>query len=409
MKDKILQLLKQNKNELTVFSFLCINFLLFFTKETYMSDGIYPMHLVDTAIGFKSRTLIGSISGLLWEHPTKSNIFFLQLSVTVLTFFLVAVFLGGCIKKADEKTGKLLLYISIIVAVLPYGFRSYINLFELLDIYWVLSAVLCLLSAKGKRTLYLIPVFIITGLWVHYAFLLAFMPLIYILCFNACYREGSKRTYALTLVMIITSVSFSLYFLLTMRKFDVISFEEFTEYIIEKAGDKITAFESYVGSSFRPTTPDMFEYYAERYDAPENIFDIPPFFTYAYFYLKSAIGDTSLAGIICDIILASPLVAFFIAVWKTAMKKTSDKQEKLLYFLCLITPIVHAVSLFTSSDTSRWLSIAVISNLFLLAVFIKDRSAAVGDALIDIISKTQKHKKILLPVLIFYLSIIFIW
>ena len=132
--NKLKELFLKFKYETAIFTALSMNFLLFFTKDDIMSDILYPLHLVDLKIGFISRTLVGSISGLLWEHPTENNIVFLQSTVVILTFFLTSLYLGKCIREAEGKNGQILFILSLIIAVFPYGFMSYINLFELLDI-----------------------------------------------------------------------------------------------------------------------------------------------------------------------------------------------------------------------------------------------------------------------------------
>ena len=402
--NKLNELFSKFKYELGIFTALSLNFLLLFTKEDIMSDILYPLYLVDVRIGLISRTLVGSISGLLWEHPTEGNIVFLQTLVTVLSFFLIAVFLGGCIKKAEEESGKLLFMLSLVVAVFPYGFMTYINLFELTDIYWLLSAVLCLLVADGKKTAFLVPVLIFTGLWVHYSFLLAFMPLIYVLFFRKCLKEKSKYNYILTGVMLTVSVGSTLYFMLTMRSISTMTFDEFLDYIIDKAGSPITSIERYVGIGFR-----SFNETNRLYKLTEISEDLPDIVKALVGYFKMALKDTTLFAIICDLLLASPAVAFFEAIWARAMKNTEDKKERFLYFLCLISPLVQLFACFTSSDTSRWLSDMIISCLLMLALFIKDSAAPVTNALIYVTDRLKTHKTPLLFGLLIYLSIVFVW
>lgn len=407
--NKLKDILLKSKYELSLFAALCMNFLLFFTKNDIMSDAIYPIHLVDLKIGFISRTLVGTINGLLFQNPTKAEVAFIQTIVCIITFFLTSVFLGKCIRKADENSGRILFVISLIIAVFPYGFMTFINLFELLDIYWLLSAVLCLISAENKATALLIPVFIIVGLWSHYAFLLAFMPVIYILCFSFCLKHKSKYAYILTAFMIAVSVPATLYFFATNRTFNVISFSEFEDYIMNKAGDKIILFEPYCGEIFRPMEEFPFEHYEEVYSLPGWVKDASPSVQTLYCSFFFAFADSSVPGVITDIILVIPVVLFFEAIWKKAMSTTEDKTEKFIYFLCLISPIIQLIACLTSSDTSRWLSIMVISSLFLLALFIKEKTAPVSEALCSITEKLEKHKAPLLFVLLFYLTIVFVW
>lgn len=381
-----------------------MNFLLFFTKDDLMSDILYPLHLVDLKIGFISRTLVGSISGLLWEHPTENNIMFMHAAVTLLTFMLTAVYLGKCIKQADEESGKNLFLISLTVAVFPYGFMTYLNLFELLDIYWVLSAVLCLLVSDNKKTAFLIPVFIFTGLWVHYSFVLAFMPLIYVLCFNKCIKEKTKTAYLLTSLMVAVSVPATLYFMLTNRTFNVIPFEEFIDYIIEKAGSEITSIERYIGTAFRP-----YDEMNRLYNISDMSENTPTLLKALVGNFKMALRDTTLTAIVVDFVLASPAVIFFEVIWKKAMKASADKKERFMYFLCLISPVIQFAACFTSSDTSRWLSLMVISNLFLLALFTKEKASPVTDAMNGLAQQLERYKAPLLFVLLFYLTIVFVW
>lgn len=409
--NRIKDIFLKSKYELMIFAALSMNFLLFFTKDDMMSDILYPLHLVDLRIGFISRTLVGSISGLLCKNPTEGNIAFLQTAVIIITFLLTAVFLGGCIKKADEKSAENLLIISLIVAVFPYGFMSYINLFELLDIYWVMSAVLCLLSSESKKTAFLIPVFIFTGLWVHYSFVFAFMPLIYVLCFSKMFREKSKTSYILTGVTVVISVSMTLYFVSTCRTFNVMPFEDFIDYIIDKAGSEITSIERYIGNGFRPND-QMNEIYgiSDLPDINPELVEIMPEAVKGLIgNFRMALKDTTLFAIICDFILISPVLTFFSMIWVNAMKKTEDRKEKFIYFLCIISPLVQLFSCFISSDTSRWLSLMVISDLFLLAYFLKNKTAAVTESTNGIMSWLKKQKSVIIPVLIFYLTIVFVW
>ncbi len=406
--NKLKNILSKTKYEAGIFLTLCVNFLLFFTKEDLMSDIIYPMHLVDLKAGFISRTLAGTISGILWEHPTKTNIIFLHTAVVILSFLLTAVFLGRCIRSADKKSADNLFIVCIAVAVLPYGFMSFINLFELLDIYWLMSVALCLLCADNKKAAFLIPVFILTGSWAHYSFFLAFMPVIYILCIEKCVREKTRLTYILTAVMVTLSVPTVIYFFATSRSVTGISFDEFITYILEKAGSEITSMERYVGKSFRSFN-EMNRIY-HIVDAPsESVTGIAKLAAIIYGNVKFALEDTSLPGILCDFLLASPLLAFFECIWKKAMKAASDKKEKFIYFLCLISPLVQFFACFTSSDTSRWMSLMIISCLFMLALLIKEGHKAVSDSFNSIVQRLAEHRIPLLFFFIFYLSIVFVW
>lgn len=397
-------LFSKNKYELSIFSALMMNFLLLFTKDDIMSDILYPLHLVDVKIGFISRTLVGSITGLLWKNPTEGNILFMQCLTATLTFFLTAVFLGRCIKKAEGKGSENLFIISLIIAVCPYGFMSFINLFELLDIYWLLTAVLILLCAENKITAFLIPLLIFTGSWVHYSFFLAFMPLIYVVCMYKCIKSKTKSSYILTLVMVCVSVPTVIYFFATARSFNVMPFKEFLDYIIEKAGSPITSIERYIGTGFRPV------------DEMNRIYHITDMSEDSSHILKSVIGnfrfalrDTSPLAIITDFILASPLAVFFAVIWKKAIKLTEDKKLKFLYFLCFISPLIQLLACFTSSDTSRWLSLMIISDLFMLAYLIKEREEPVIQSLDGTMLILKKYKTPLIFILCIYLATVFVW
>lgn len=403
---KIKKFLTTYQTEMCILAVLCINFILLFTNspDRTIIDVAYPLHLVDIKAGLISRTFVGTIAGLLWEHPTKSDIANLLFVVNVLTFFLTAVFAGKCIKKAEPDIKVPLSVAVMITAVLPYGFRTFINLFELLDIYWVLAAVLCLLVFDGKKSAFFIPLFMFTGLWVHFSFVLAFMPLIYVICFYKLIKEKDKTALALTVVTVVTSIAFTLYFVLTSRTFNIISFNEYQRYIIEKAGDTITHMEQYFGRGFRPT---------EETDRLYNITGLPDnsplLLKLLIGYFKIALEDTTIACIIADFILASPLYAFFIYIWVRAFKTETDKQEKFIYFLCIISPLVHMFACFTSSDTSRWLSLGIISNIFLLLYFSKENDKPVTSAFSLICDKLKAHKAPVIFALCFYLQLVFTW
>ena len=407
--NRIKEILPKFKYELWIFAALAMNFLLFFTKDVIMSDAIYPIHLVDVKAGFISRTLAGTINGILFQHPTKAQVTSVHMAITLVTFFLVALFLGGCIKKAEENSKNNLFILCLIFAVFPYGFMTFINLFELLDIYWLLSICLCLLCSDNKKAALFIPLFIILGGWSHYSFVLAFMPVIYILFFDKCIKKKNRFTYILTAVMILISVSSTIYFFTTSRTFNVISFDEFTQYILEKAGDEITHFETYCGEAFRPYDEIPYDYYIEKYSLPEWTKDASDLKRAFYGYFAFTFIDGSFTGLISDFVLATPIIAFFALIWKKAIKKTEDKKEKFLYFLCLISPLIQVIACLTSSDTSRWLSIMFISNLFMVTYLIKEKHSALSDSFNGTFSLVTKHKSVFVPLLLFYLTIVFVW
>lgn len=407
--NRIKKLITDYRYEAALFAALMSNFLLFFTKDTIMSDGIYPMHLVDIKAGFISRTVAGTINGILFQNPTKAETAAVHMTVTAITFLLTAIFLGQSVKKAEEPGRKNLFLLCLVVCVLPYGFKTFVNLFELLDIYWLLTIVLCLLCEKKSKTALLIPAIIIFGGWVHFSFVLAFMPVIYVMFLQKCFREKSRFAYVLSAVMIVISVSSTIYFFSTCRQFNVISFDEFTEYILNKAGDKITQFETYCGEAFRPYDEISYDYYLEKYDLPEWTRTASDLKKSLYGYFVFTFIDSSVIGVICDFIFASPFIAFFAALWTKAVKTCGNKTEKFMYFLCLISPLIQVIACLTSSDTSRWLSIMIISDLLLLCLFIRENAVPVADAFNGIMKKLGEHKAILTAVLIFYMSVVFVW
>ncbi len=404
--------MKLNKNfllkfkyECSVFAALSLNFLLFFTKDELMSNVLYPLHLVDTRIGFISRTLVGSITGLIWDNPTKNNVTVLHIVIIVLSFFVTALVLGRYIKKAEGETQNNLFLLSLIVCVFPYGFMTYINLFELLDIYWLLTVSLCILASENKYTAFLIPVFIITGMWVHYSFLLAFVPVIYVLCIDKALNGNSLHGKILLTVMIAVSVSAAVYFNTTSRVFDVLSFEDFLNYIVEKAGDPVTALERHIGAGFRP-----YNELKKVYNIGENIPDnIPEILKNLIGSFQFALRDTTLSSIFADFILASPIALFFGKIWKEAIKKAESSKDKFIYFLCLITPLVQLVACFLSSDTSRWLSDMVISDLLLLIICTSGKNSAAALTMNKLMKKLNEHKAALILLILFYMNIVFVW
>ena len=51
----------------------------------------------------------------------------------------------------------------------------------------------------------------------------------------------------------------------------------------------------------------------------------------------------------------------------------------------------------------------VISDLFMLAYFLKNKAAAVTDSTNGIMIWLKNRKAVIIPVLVFYLTIVFVW
>lgn len=398
------KLFEKIKYEALLFAAMSFSLFTLAFKKVLVDDILYPLFLVDIKIGFTSRTLIGTLVGLIWEHPTKANAAVFQCGGLIFGFLLFSLFLGRCIRQAPPENRRPLLFIAALAAVLPLGAPHFVNLFELLDIYWLISALICVFMAKGKVSRYFAPLFIVLGLWVHYSFLFAFMPLIYIVYFALCCKEKNKNAYIPAALMVIVSVSFTLYFMLNARNLHSMSYFQFERCLQAKAGDALTRLDAYIAPTFQPA--EWVNNHFELFNPDSSVSTVERMLLGN---MKFVLRQNTPLEIIADLIITAPLLAFFSALWLRLIKSEREKPLRFLWLLCLISPLVQLFSLLLSTDTSRWCSHLLLSQTIILFSLLAYKMTGLTEALSALTARFYRYRTLILALAGAYCCLIFVW
>lgn len=404
--NKLISAVKSRKYEILIFAALCMNFLILLSRDELITSRFYGVLTFDTHFGVYSLTLIGSIIKLIFgEHPTIGNVLVFQWTALILGYILVALFIGGTVRRADEKYRNFLACLAVFVSVIHIGFSDFTELFDLLDVYWLIGVVIALFLAKNDITRFVVPLLAVSSMWVHYGFLMTYMPVIYIMCIYFFVKKSSKVGAVQLVFMLIFTVVGSCWFFFKGRSAGI-EYDDLLAYVLNKTGE-----------SSKDSVTYLWHHFSDMSD--NSYYDMTPFyevFGYELSPLSSIMGNIyvtfqviTFLKIAVYTVLIAPFVVFFEYIWKASIRATQNKAEKFVFFLCAISPIVNYIGFFTSSDSSRMAAHLIVSQLLILFMFVKDENTAVGEAVDRIKEFFTSHFAILSVFAVFYISMVFDW
>lgn len=404
--NKLLAAVKSRKYEIIIFAALCMNLLLLLTKEELVSERFYGALTFDTHFGVYSLTLVGSIIKLLFgSHPSLGNTVLFQFCALIFGYALTALFLGGAIRRADERHRTFLCCFAVFISVIHIGFSDFAELFDLFDIYWLIGVVLALFLAEKEITRFFVPLLAVTSMWVHFGFLMTYMPVIYIMCIYCFMKKKSKAGAVQLVLMVILTVAGAYWFFVGGRKAGL-EYSDVSAYIFSKTGKGLKDSVNYVWQHFTDMS-DM-KYY-----------DMEPFYAFVHYrynpltmalgYLYITFKAIPLTKILVYILLYVPFGVFFGTLWKNSACNCEKRENKFVFFLCAVSPLVNLAGMITSSDSSRMCAHLIISQTLLLFMFVRDGNQSVQNAVEKARAFISSRLPLAALLAVFYLSLIFAW
>lgn len=367
--------------EVLIFTLLIVQFI---TLELDFSKDVYSSVLVlDYRIGFLPRLFAGSVLSLFTDYKGKTqlNIFFFV--IFLITFILVAWLAGQIIRNSINGTEKTVCFLVALFLSGPYS-NSFLfpQLFSL-DRFLVFFTILSLVIINKPVLRWFLPLIVFMALATHHSFTFAYMPLIAILLVYEYYRSGYSRVNAAFCILnFLVMAFFTLFFYLNEGTDSFSSLKELVNYTS--------------GKTDIPIRNDMLEGY----------------FFMGYTDFREALIQHKQINI--NIILMClgamaffiPLGIIFFFAWKYCIKGSSDKFGKLVFILCMISPLASLPLFIISTDYFRAIISIIIVQYFLILYFIYYKNPIV----IQYIERTgryfEKHTLLLL-ILIAYFALSF--
>lgn len=337
----------------------------------------YGFYLADYRLGICSRMLIASLVSLLSGEKVTAGFLAAFTLLSLLTaFFLTAVLLGRVIKAAETDVRPAVIVLALLFCCAGNSVLMYAYINGMLDVYWYIFAALSILCVKSKIMRWFIPLFCLLGIANHYAFVFAFLPLILLLLHHES-SIGQPFKGARTLFWLSTALSFAaaVYFVLFANSTITLSQEEFLASI--KSRTDLPVWDDYFKGYFFLTDAQGIQV-----GGVKGLLKALADSAGESFRLQNALRI--LAG-------AVPPAILFGIIWRQAYKHSSGKGEKRRFVLCAFLPLCAVPALFISSDFSRWVSGALISQFALVFYLLFSGDAAVRGSLSLLKSKVTAN------------------
>ncbi len=341
-------------------------------REYYMIHYLYTYDH-----GFVSRGFVGEV--ISWFANAVSNELMgaISLSFYALLILGASLCIGKALNKASDskETFYPVLVLATVICILPMTFRLYYSDMRLDKLTWAI-ALIATFFACNKKTIFLaIPLCIIATL-VNPIFLFTSMILVSIILLQEFKSSGnSKKNGAICIIAYASMIALGIWAVVS---------------------EKMLGFEN---------AREMVDFYFSRYSGTneidyfkfENLW-LVDFFRTPEELLSVMINDFGIAwsGFFnTGVTLLFVFVPMFVLLgifWKNAMKKTDDKLQKFIFFLCMISPVAALPAIVLSWESAKLFGNNFVVQLSLLIYFIASKNEAVIKALKDVKIFAEKNK-----------------
>ena len=361
---KIAEKIKENKIFFTTFILLMVTGLTFILQRDVrglVDNYYYPLYVINYDCGYSSRLLVGAVFSLFFKDTLDISILTgVLLSVYLAFCFCLSLFVNKHLKKTDfEAVGVYVAFMTVSPA-----FVSLLNYFGIVDIFWFFCVMgaLCVVSKKGWR--WLVPIFCAVGLAIHEVFLTTYLPVIAIAVLYQFIKKPKASSFVFVAVCAVIVGAASVYFLILgdgTMKMNSAEMIQFARDRLDINGKNFDEF--YLKSVFFWETPGIngdegfFEYLRYNFNILNS--DHSRMQSVAFFALS-------------NLLTLSPFV--YLAVRAFGKEKNYGKR---FVYLCslMIFPLFIFQFLF-STDTERFAMHWLLSVLFLLLFFIREKDEA---------------------------------
>ncbi|MDD6011840.1 MAG: hypothetical protein PUC33_03225 [Oscillospiraceae bacterium] len=341
-------------------------------------SGYYIIHYLYTyKHGFIPRGLIGEI--ISWFTDSVSD----QLIQTLAVVFSLVLALAAsrCIGrvlskvKNDKENFLVVLFIILIICIIPGSFRLYFSQMTQDKLLWALT-LFAVLLCDNKYAIWFTPLLCFISTLINPVYLFCSMILIAIIMLQEFKSSGySVKNGIICAVSYIAMIAIGIYGVLSEKTTGFQTPQEFLDFY----------FSRYAGQLDAGTYQLFVEEWIFDYFEPMNRILERTFKTY---FLE---WGNAYNCFIALIFLALPFYAVLASFWKQVMRRESDKFQKLIFFLCLISPIVIIPPTIVSWEFVKYFYNNILVQLSLIIYYIVRKNPTVTNTVSDWISAIKSN------------------
>jgi len=353
----------------------------------------YGFYLADYRLGICSRMLIASLVSLLSGEKVTAGFLAVFTLLSLLTaFILTAVLLGRVIQVAETDIRPAVIVLAILFCCVGNSVMMYAYIVGMLDIYWYIFAALAVLCVKNKTARWLVPVLCVLGIANHYAFVFSFLPLILLLLYiETDTVQPPKGARALFWLSAAVSFAAAVYFVFIANATITLPQEDFIASI--KSRTDLPVWADYFSGYFFFTDRQGMEV-----GGVKGLLEALAGTAAESFRLQNTLRI--LAG-------AAPLLILFGFLWYKAIGFSSGRREKRRLVLCALLPLCALPALVISSDLSRWVSAALMSQFAIIFYLLFSGNEAIHKSIALLKSKITANPLYLAAVLFACLVVVY--
>ena len=365
--------------------YILIFIILYFEFEQTKADWIYTNNYMMTyyclsySVGFAPRLLIGTIVVSLYDVVTYSDFCnFITKSMIVL-FVLLAFIFGEMIRKSQSENKIAIVVIILLYCISPVSpwYRALQYNFGRLDLYQfiLLSIAFIIMSRSEKYSPLILFSVIIVGTLIQETFLFLFFPAMVGMCLYKCvhptYYSVKFWKYLTIMIITLTSLLFLIMNMIPAMNLDtMIRFAE--------SHSTMPYDESVIYGVFGWTIDQELHLEAFR-----------------------NLGIRTIKGLL-TVVFTIPVWLPFTILYTRCIKNTDSIEEKKLFFILILLPLMALPLFLTAIDWGRWFAAIFVCDFFVLFYLIMMKNTTVI-SIITSISKIRGTIIVCILVGIYYL------
>lgn len=333
--------------EITVFAILFTTFLFTVPNMQMLGKSNLLYYVLPySAFGFQSRLVVGSVVSFFADYITGKTIYAMMIIITVLFILAVSFVVGRIMRLAvgrNENSAEMLMILFVACPVSIQYLFTYNNLGRF-DLFLILLTAIILYCIHREKAKWAVPALCLFAMIISFNFAFLYMPVIAIIMINEYMVAKRSRSGFLIFAVSCMAVAVSFaYFKIFPPAPAFGSLEELKAYL---AGRTDVRGEEFI--VFYDVCRPLADTYSRGADK-----------AFVWFYdLLCSYGSFALLSV-------GPAFAFFSFFWFKALRNTPQKNKKLFYLLCLISP-AGGLPMFLTIDWDRWIPTLFISQMMLV-------------------------------------------
>ena len=372
------RLFEKTKYEACILIFLLAEMIAFIPHAEDMTVWQMLTYLGDYSHGYMPRALLGEIFS--WFTPTISLELLWAVSVAVIAILSVMISLlcGRIIRNAQNKSAA-----SSVIAVMllsPIFMPLFSSWLGIVDIYLITLTLFAFILNESRILRYLVPVIMLICVAIHHAYMFLYMvPLAIALLYDCLKNKKYIRDGIFCGITYISLIAFALFTVMNRTASGFTSMDEMIAFMINKADFPL--------SEIWLSTVVPNEYFTGTDYVADTI--------------TTMMSPANLLGIV---VIFAPVFIAFAFGWIRAIKQSEKKEEKFIFFLCLIQPLSAIPAYIFGLNWNRWTSAIITSQCILYLFMLYRKNGTVTCTVNGIVEKCKKHFIPVALYLIYYAS-----